>query len=307
MPFKLCKNCGSSAGPRTLVCKECNYSFPAKDQHNAMIAHVPPAIHAPASPVPQKVRSTYKAEIPRITLPLSDINLDPTGYFDDMIDRENQLSRTLRAARTAIESGFRITNHLLYYGAPSSGKTSFKDRFVRMVGDEYVYEIDATTSTQAGIIDDLQTRGEIKFILLSEFDKLKGNGDEFKWLLSGMDEKKKIRKLTANGPIEIKTEALFIADCNNLGRIERLMDGALYSRFVNKVYFPSISDDDIRIALQRYNRMVHGNDEWIPHVIDYVRRTMGMADMRTMIGLLTDGKDGWLDGTYEKELEASSF
>lgn len=302
---KNCPLCGMGTGPKSYECPNptCDHVYRERAVEKLMVAS-PPAIHAPAEVKP---RSTYKAAIPRITCLTSDINLNPTGFFDHMLNRENQLARVIRAARTAVESGFRITNGVLIYGPPSSGKSSFFRCFKNMVGEQFVYEIDATASTQAGIINDLQTHSNIRFIILKEFDKLKGNGDEFKWLLSGMDEEKKIRKITSDGPIEVKTEALFLADCNNLSRIERIMDGALYSRFVNKIYFPPISDDDIHVALQRYNQMIHGDDTWIPPVIDYVRRKLGMVDMRTMIGLLTDGREGWLDGTYEQELEASSI
>ena len=302
MPTKFCPN-GHPAGPNKRVC-DCGHVFPIKGKSNGYIAiDSPPAIHAPA----ERVRSTYKAEVPRITCLTSDINLDPTGHFDDMLDRENQISRIIRAARTAITSGFKITNHALLYGPPSSGKSSFLRCFKKMVGEEYVYEINAGTSTQAGIINDLQTRSGIRFIILKEFDKLKGNGDEYKWLLPGMDEEKLVVKLNADGPTIVKTEALFIADCNNLKKIENIMDGALYSRLANQIYFPPIRDEDIAIALQRYNRMVHGDDAWIPPVIEYVRRKYGMVDMRKMISFLTDGQEGWLDGSYEQELEASSI
>lgn len=305
---KNCPICGMGTGPKSYECPNptCNHVYRERTVEKLMVAS-PPAIHAAASPGPEKARSTYKAAVPRITCLTSDINLDPAGHFDDMLDRENQISRIIRAAGTAIKSGFRITNHALLYGPPSSGKSSFLRRFKKMVGEEHVYEINAGTSTQAGILNDLEAHSNIRFIILKEFDKLKGNGDEYKWLLPGMDEEKTVVKLTADGPRVIKTEALFLADCNNLKRIEGIMDGALYSRLSNQIYFPPIRDEDISKALQRYNRMVHGDDAWIPPVIEYVRRKYGMVDMRKMISLLTDGQDGWLDGSYEQELEASSF
>lgn len=302
---KRCQSCQTINGTRSYSCKSCGNPFQIKGKSLSLmaVADRPPAVVRPAKP-------DYRADIPIFNpVEYSPVNFDPTGYFSNMIDRESQINITVSALRTAVETDFLVTNHLVYYGDASAGKTSFATCVMNMVGEAHVMRIDAQTATQAGIINEIKMRGQgIRVIMIDEIDKVKNKAEEYRWLLSVLDEQKKLRIFNANndGPINISLPCLAIFTCNDLEKVRSFMSGALYSRMIHKVYFPSLDDESIYQALQKYVRLIHGSDDWIRPAINYVREAKGANDIREMIGVLTDGRERLLTGEYAKILQSAN-
>lgn len=316
MPMKTCPKCAEQCGPRTLYCKKCGNPY---TKTLIKFGHIQKGAAVSVAAPQQNVvvnnnivvtnRNPYKASVPVFSTPNSEINLDPRGYFDKMIDREAQTNIMISAARTAIETNFNIRNHILLSGLPANGKSSLIKCFIDMVGEENTYSVDATTSTQAGILSDLVERGPggVKFLILNELEKVKNGGDEYRWLLGAMDERKELRVCNSKiGNIQMPFPVLVIADCNDIEKLKGFMSGALYSRFTNRVFCPRLSDESIFKAIQRYVKMINGKDEWIKPVIDYVRKEKGTDDIREMIAIVTDGRERITSGEYFNILRACS-
>lgn len=314
---KPCKACGVINGMRSFRCIECQNPFEgtiAKAKTKGRVVSLATAngnsvvvnnhIH-----VDRSAKPNYRAEIPNFVGNYGKINLDPGHYFDHLIDRESQINIIMSALRTADDTNFLITNHILLEGPTGSGKSTLINALARMVGEEFCLKVNATTSTQAGVIGELMEKdaGNIKVVFLSELDKAQGNGEAFNWLLSAMDEDRQIKVCNANENRRIPLHALFVADCNNIEKVKRFREGAIYSRFVNKVHCPRLEDESIFKAIQRYVRMIHGKDEWIQPAINFVRQERGRDDIREMIALVTDGRERWETGEYADILRSASL
>lgn len=234
------------------------------------------------------------------------INLDPSGYFDHLYDRESQINVLLSGSRTAIESDFKIRTHALFYGPAAGGKTSLTTAFINMVGEEHCYRIDATTSTQAGVLNDIIERGQfIKFLIIDEIEKCKE--EQLRWLLSIMDERGELRVNNAKlGFVQKSLPAFVIATTNDIDKVERFMSGALHSRFSDRIHCPRIRDETIFRAVKKYIDMINGDDSWIYPAVKYVREVEKTDDIRRMIAVAVNGRERLVTGEYQRILQSSS-
>jgi hypothetical protein len=305
--IKICPSCQTTTGPRSFNCPECGHAFAmkakkgAKRRAKSAKPTKPRFVRQPIDTSPLDFKTLTPR--PKSTGP---INLNPKGYFDHLFDREGQIEVLLGGVQTAVETDFKVRSHALVIGPPAAGKSSLMDAFVNMVGEEHVYRVDMTAATQAGILQDLIDRGSmIKFIIIEEVEKCNANL-MLRWLLGVMDERGELRVCNARlGYIQAPLKAFVIATTNDASKVESLMDGALASRFSDKIYCPRVDDDAIFKAVKRYVDMVDGNDAWIKPAIRYVREVEGVNDIRRIKTVAMNGRDRLLTGEYQKILMAT--
>jgi hypothetical protein len=343
MPWKTCQNpdCDNLSGPRALKCKACGEPFPSTLR---AFGHLPPidsqrnrnnvvvnntinitrgnknrVVSSPSIDIDElddfEIDDTddYIGRTPILPVEDSIINIDPTGYFDHLFDREDQINILVSATRTAIDSDFQIRTHIILHGPPAGGKTSLSTAFIEMVGEEHCYRIDATTSTQAGIISDLfenRQPGSVKFIVIDEIEKC--DKEYLRWLLGVMDDRAELRvNNTRVGSLQMPLAALVIATTNNIQLIEGMMGGALASRFTEKVYCPRVRDQTIHKAVMQKLKMLRGVDineasAWADKAIEYVRDVEGTDDIRRMIAVAVNGRERLLTGEFQAILQKAS-
>jgi hypothetical protein len=303
MPLKSCPTCGTGNGPNAHACKGCGHTFTKKvSVAHQMIAERPPAIVRTIEAKP-----AFVAPIPKFDpIGYSDINFDPANFFSGLVERESQINITCSAIRTAVMTDFEITNSLLFHGPSSAGKTSFMTAICHMVGQRHCFRVDAKTATKAGMINELMARGSTtKFLCVDEIEK---NLPAFSWLLPVLEEHT-LRVINANqdNPVVMRLPVLGIFTCNDVERLRAFESGALYSRMINKIYCPPISDESLFAVLQPYADRVDISDKAIKNVIDYVRSAGGGNDIREMKGVLMDGGKRWENGEYADILRSTNI
>ena len=246
-------------------------------------------------------------EPPLITYKPSDINLDKGNYFDGLVDREDQINALLSAVNAYTSSGFSIRPHTLLWGEPASGKTTLMERLVNMVGEDAVYKIDATTSTQSGLITDLFERSiRPNFILIEEAEKVKDK-EHLNFLLGVMDQRAEVRICNSRiGNLHMHLPALVIANVNDINKFDSFASRALSSRFSNRIYCPNISQDIMRQAIYNDVAAIHPKMEWVYKAIEYCSKYEKNADIRRISTIVACGQDNLLNGSYQSILRRTT-
>jgi hypothetical protein len=84
-----------------------------------------------------------------------------------------------------------------------------------------------------------------------------------------------------------------------------MREGAVLNRFTNQIHCPRLSNDSLFKAVKKYTDLLpDSNDLWIQPAIDYVTQEEGTDNVRRIIALACDGRDGWLDGSFANTLRA---
>jgi AAA domain (dynein-related subfamily) len=229
-----------------------------------------------------------------------DIPEDFEDNFSHLYGLDSHVGRVRAALEAAIMSQFSNRYHVALIGPPGCGKSDICASLKRAIGDDAVMEFDATATTAAGAIKELDDREILPRILLVE-EIEKADEKTMSFLLGLMDMRAEIRKTTARATIQKDTKLLVIATVNNHDLFEKLQAGALSSRFSNRVWFKRPSEELLRRILAREIAKVDGDDEWIEPVITYAREK-NIDDPRMIAALCLCGRDGWLDGTFVKML-----
>src|SRR6266404_2777043 len=183
------------------------------------------------------------------------VRLPPTwrDVFSHLYDRDAQIGIIHDAIEIAIESDWKHRFHVLLFGPTGCGKSDICINIREMVGPESVLEFDATATTSAGAIRDLNDREELPRILLVE-EIEKADENSLRWLLGLLDIRGNIRKLTYRG----RTQR------------DKMMSGALASRFFHQLYCPRPDRALLEKILQREVSGVDGNEGWITPTLNYL-------------------------------------
>lgn len=233
-----------------------------------------------------------------------DVPRDWDKNFQHLYGLDSHISRVRRAIEAAIRSDWNQRFHAALIGPPGCGKTDIGKTVASILGDEAVMVFDSTAMTSAGAIKELAEREILpRVIVFEEIEKAPESALQF--LLGVLDQRGEIRKVTARSNIQRDTRVLAICTVNNMGLFLKMQAGALASRFSNRIYFTEPDEKTQRKILKREISKIDGDEKWIEPVIRYCK-AHSISDPRVMISLALCGTDGWLDGTFEKELSETA-
>lgn len=236
------------------------------------------------------------------------LSVDNRGdYFSHLYDRDHQIKMVLSAIKAGIDSNFENRFHCVLYGEPACGKSEILTSVAKMLGNEgeAYFKLDATSTTMAGAQKlFFDTSFKIPNILIiEEIEKQKE--DHFRWLLGLLDHRAEIRKTTAKETYQRSAKVLCLATVNNMDKFERQMEGALYSRFANKIYCPRPDRSVLKKILTRELKKSNGNLAWIEPALDFCVDKMGWNDPREILPVCLQGQDSLLDGSYQASVMAT--
>ncbi len=229
-----------------------------------------------------------------------DLPEDYEGNFDHLYGLDSHIARIRLALEVARMSQFANRYHCALIGPPGCGKSDICETLASVLGEDAVMKFDATATTAAGAIKQLD-EAEIlpRILIVEEIEKV--NSEALSFLLALMDMRGEIRKTTARSKIVKDTKILVIATVNNHQLFEGMLAGALSSRFANKLWFHRPDEETIRRILTREIAKLEGDEEWIQPSIDYAREK-NIDDPRMITALCLCGRDGWLDGSFVRML-----
>lgn len=229
-----------------------------------------------------------------------DIPMDYETHFDHLYGLESHVARLRGALEVAIMSQFTNRYHVALIGPPGCGKSDICETLADIMPDGSVMKFDATATTAAGAIKQLD-EAEIlpRILVVEEIEKI--NAEAMSFLLALMDMRGEIRKTTARATINKDAKILVVATVNNHQLFDGMLAGALSSRFANKLWFHRPSEDVLARILAREIAKLDGDNEWIAPVVQYAKEK-NINDPRMLCALCLCGRDGWLDGTFVKML-----
>jgi len=258
-------------------------------------------------------QSSGKSDIKDL-LPYADVTIPEnwSEFFttgkNPIIGLEAHTSRMMRPLRVAIGTDWEERHNTLLVGVPACGKSELMRRLKRMVGNDAVLEVDATSTTAKGLQDILAERAIMPRILLVE-EIEKGTKELHEVLLSIMDTRGEIRKVTARGKIMQECRMVTICTANDMEKFKDSASGAIASRTDNVINFqPAKRETMYTIVVNRMKGLGLSDAkaaQIVNKVLDYAEGT-DMWDTRSLISLAQCGGEDWLNGDYQKELAATA-
>lgn len=232
------------------------------------------------------------------------VNTELGEHFSHLYERDSQIALVHSALTAYAESGFEDRFHCVLHGPPACGKTEILRSFARMLGEESVLVLDATSTTKAGAEKILLETAAIPPVLVVE-EIEKTDEHSLRWLLGVLDHRAEIRKVTARTVAAKSVKLLCLATVNDIGLFRRVMDGALASRFSHHIQCPRPSRSVLERILAREIVRCGGNAEWIAPALDWCLNEEGTNDPRRAIAVCLCGRDKLLSGIYQAYLRSS--
>jgi energy-coupling factor transporter ATP-binding protein EcfA2 len=238
---------------------------------------------------------------PAVPVAQAELPAEWRDAFSHLYERDDQIELVAAAVLQAIDSEFHNRFHVALIGPPAGGKSDIAHTFTRVLGEHAVLEFDATSTTQAGAIKNLDERSEVPpFLVVEEIEKAEENS--LRWLLSVLDHRGEIRKTTFRGDIHRETKMFCIATVNDFERFAGMMSGALASRFPNKVWCPPPGRSILQRILEREVAKVRGKKSWVRPALDYCE-AHNIWDPREAVSICLCGRDELLTGQYQARLD----
>jgi hypothetical protein len=249
-------------------------------------------------------QETPKEELTKDTVDYSAaaIPVEWKQHFSHIYGRDDQIAVALSAVQAAIDSDFQDRFHTVLHGPTSGGKTEIVHSIKAMLGEDSVLEYDATSTTMAGAIKDLNERETLPRVMIVE-EIEKADENSLRWLLSVLDHRAEIRKVNFRSNIQKSIKMLCIATVNNFGLFDSMLSNALASRFSHQLYCPRPDRALLQRILEREVAKSKGKMEWIPKALDFCEQR-SITDPRRATAICLCGKDELLDGTYQRRLVA---
>lgn len=226
------------------------------------------------------------------------------SFFDHLYGLEFKVEMARDALEAGIMSQWNNRFHTVFYGPPGCGKSDICQSIKRALGEDAVMEFDATATTGAGAIKDLAEREILPRVMIVE-EIEKADEKALSFLLSVMDMRAEIRKVTARATIERSTKLFIIATVNNMDLFKKMAAGALASRFSTKVKFGRPSREQLEMILQREVAKVQGDFAWIDPCLNYCDK-QHITDPRQVSALCLTGRDKWINGRFVQMLADTS-
>jgi len=241
---------------------------------------------------------------PAIERPIGTINLDlPEDTFSRIYGRESQIRRIVDAISVGKDTNWLKRKHTLLSGPPGCGKTETMLTLAHALGKEGESWIwfDATSTSKAGAIESLMKAPVLPPILfVEEIEKVQESS--LRWLLSVMDERGEIRRTNYRVGSQVKSARLtIIATANNVDILRAMDSSALYSRFGNRIHFPSPDREVMEKILTREITEINGNQQWVNETLNFGFDKMGIRDSREILNILLCGRDRLLTGEYQRD------
>jgi hypothetical protein len=224
------------------------------------------------------------------------------AYFDHIYGRDEQIEVVMSSIEALEISDCENRFHTVLHGPPACGKTEIVRAFKNMLGEEAVLEYDATSTTQAGAIKDLNERDVMpKLLVVEEMEKTDENS--LRWMLSILDHRGEIRKTNYRETIQKEVKLMCLATVNDYELFKKIMYGALASRFTNHLYCDRPNDAILRKILSREIAKVQGDYAWIDPAVEFAL-AMGITDPRKVTSICLCGRENLLDGSYQDKVVA---
>jgi hypothetical protein len=235
-----------------------------------------------------------------------EIPLDQGEHFAHLYGLNPQIAQMLSAVREYAHSEFRNRFHCALWGAPACGKTEILRSLTRMVGTDNVLHLDATSTTSAGAKQLLLESANIPPILCVE-EIEKADEISLRWLLGVLDYRAEVRSVKfRTGVVAKEVKLLCLATVNDMDLFNRMMDGALASRFSHKIKCPRPSREVLTMILQREIEKNAGDRAWIGPTQDWGLDREQTNDPRRLITVCLCGREKQLTGEYQKMLAATT-
>lgn len=234
---------------------------------------------------------------------IADIVIDRGTHFDNLYGLDAQIEVLLAALQIAKDSHYIKRFHTVLHGSPGGGKSEIIRGIKAMVGEQGAIELDGTQSTAAGAINLLMNADILPPILIiEEIEKVQDSC--FMWLLSALDGRAEIRKVTNWGVRQRKLPVVCIATVNDLELFQSRHSGALASRFAHKLYCPRPTEETLRRILKREVDSISGNPAWVEPSIRYCMDIEKTTDPRRFVACCLTGRDQLLTGEFQANLIA---
>lgn len=240
-----------------------------------------------SGPVPDELIEYTSVEIPE----------NWEDEFTHLYGLDSHVRRVLTSIQAAVASDWINRFHCALIGPPGCGKSDIARSWQRVLGDEAVWEFDATAMTAAGAIKMLD-EAEIlpRVLVVEEIEKAPENALTF--LLALCDLRGEIRKTTARSNIRRDTKLLVIATVNDYDLFQKLNAGALASRFANRIFFKHPDQALLSKILVREVQKIGGDVRWVQPALDYCEE-MNIHDPRSVIAICLCGREMLLSGEYQ--------
>jgi hypothetical protein len=227
-------------------------------------------------------------------------------FLADIYGLDPQIRLIWDSLTSLVESDFQHRSHVCCYGQPGSGKTTVCNRFYEIISAHSpqgsILRFTASQTTKAGLENILiEAHPKPSLIVLEEIDKTPQ--DNVSALLDICNTDGLLRKANArDGMKEIPMQSLVICTVNNLIRFKGYHDGALASRFSQKVFFPRPNPEVLRLIALREIRKMKGDERWAKKALAQLA-SEGTNDPRRLRAILTSRKR-LMDGTAIEDMTA---
>ena len=263
------------------------------------IVHKAASFHRWNSPTPQVEDGDEEfSDISYVDISIGDDWFDT--HFSHIYGRQPQIEIVKSCIQAGIDSSFENRFHTVLYGDPACGKSEIARSFKQMFGEDAVLEYDATSTTQAGAIKDLNDRTVMPRILVVE-EIEKCDESSLRWLLSVLDFRGEIRKVNARQQIQKEVRLVCVATANDYTLFKNMMYGALASRFAHHVYCPRPDKEILYRIIKREVDAIGGDERWITPAIEFAELCKE-TDPRRVTAICLCGKDNLLDKSYQSYL-----
>ncbi len=256
---------------------------------------------------PQIEQAKHPALVERLPLQLPDLTPEVIEKaFNGIYEREEHVRLIHDSFRTYAATRGQKTSHVLLYGEPAAAKTSlferFKDLYEQGSDIDRVVFLDAQTMTKAGLEDWLLGKAEEgslpEVVVVEELEK-----QDEKILLPLISVMGSGYVMKTNARVGRRVEQIRLVvwgTCNNVERLKKFHDGALWSRFTHKLPCRRPSREVMRKILLREIEARQGNPAWAQLALTLGYDELQTTDPREIIGLL-DGGDRLLTGEYQRD------
>lgn len=233
----------------------------------------------------------------------SDEEVECHEAFQGLFDRAAHIRIILGTIHHAIMTKGAVRNHCLAFGSAGAAKTTMIEAILKLFPENAYVKFHADSATSAGFrkmfLKTLREVGIPPLLVIEECDKV-SDPHTLAPFLSVLDRRGTLQQTNARYTGKVNAPVLCLATGNNKEVIDKMLSGALVSRFAKQLYVPLPGRNTLERILAREIETFGGKREWVIPAIDLAEE-LGVGDPRTVISYL-DGRDRLLDGTYRRDI-----